>query len=242
LNDAVVRGVDVDLPNVNTILPFLNLYTLVILRPRELDGTRITAWHRPHLSTLNDAGTKFITAPSKCSPDAPGVVRIFDVLTITDTDTHTTHTDSYVIPMSPENSEFVQRRYWRMPARPGVVLAILMERIRPVTAEDAARCMVINHAHLIYCILRINQIGGGVSINHERIKKRTLEAEHDRERGHEGGGDDEQTPPYGMSLRSSSVQSSSTTKKNKPKPVPKAKIVKASRVGPRPRKIPRLKI
>lgn len=149
MNDAV-EGLDVDLPDLESVLPFLGLFTLVILLPEELDRLQLVTHHLPNLSILD--GSQFISAPTDTLPDAPGVARIFDVLAITDT-----LPEKYCrIPLSPYHIEFTHQRYWRLPAKPEVALMMLMERIRGVTDTG---CEEINHARLIYGILLINKAG-----------------------------------------------------------------------------------
>jgi hypothetical protein len=141
---------DTNLPNFNSILPFLGLFTLVILAPNQLNGVKIAAHHLPDLSILQ--GDQFIPAPADMSPDAPDVARIFDVLAIPDG----VDAPTYSIPLLPDHAEFTHQRYWRVPARPEVMLMILMERIRHVTDPG---CEEIKHARIIYCILNLNKVG-----------------------------------------------------------------------------------
>jgi hypothetical protein len=141
---------NVNLPKFNSILPFLGLFTLVILAPNQLNGVKIAAHHLPDLSILH--GDQFVPAPADTLPDAPDVARIFDVLAISDG----VDTPTYSIPLLPAHPEFTHRRYWRVPARPEVMLMILMERIRHVTDPG---CEEIKHARIIYCILNLNKVG-----------------------------------------------------------------------------------
>jgi hypothetical protein len=141
---------DVNLPKFNSILPFLGLFTLVILAPNQLNGVKIAAHHLPDLSMLH--GDQFMPAPADTLPDAPDVARIFDVLAISDG----VDTPTYSIPLLPDHAEFTHQRYWRVPARPEVMLMILMDRIRHVTDPG---CEEIKHARIIYCILNLNKVG-----------------------------------------------------------------------------------
>jgi len=168
LTDAVK---DVDLPNPKSILPFLDLYTLVILLPDELERFQLVTRHLPELSVLD--GNRFIPAPANTSPDGPGVARIFDVLAIDDI----LPEKICGIPLSPHHSEYTHRRYWRLPAKPEVMLTILMERIRHVTDPS---CEEINHAQQIFGILLINKTGVDV-IRLPSGTKRTSDNAHDGE-------------------------------------------------------------
>ena len=157
LNDAQ-QGRKVDLPNVQSVLPFLGLYSLVILLPTELDRLHIISHHLPALSILQDDG--FVLAPPDTEPDAPGAARIFDALSMTEKQPETKSAVSYQIPLSAAHAEFAHRRYWRVPAKPEVMLMMLLERIRHVT-ESA--CEEVNHARVICGILMINKAGVEVS-------------------------------------------------------------------------------
>jgi hypothetical protein len=148
-HDAL-QGIDVDLPNLEPILPFVGLYTLVALSPQKLKGYDIPAHHLPEPLILD--GDQFISVPVDTSPDPSTVVRIFDVSIISDELPKT----YYSIPLSPEHTGFTQQRYWRVPAKPEVILMMLMERIRRVTESN---CEEINHARVIYCILHLHKAG-----------------------------------------------------------------------------------
>jgi hypothetical protein len=167
LSDAV-QGIEVDLPDMRPILPFIGLYTLVVLLPDELSGSEIPAHRPPDLFVLDD--NRFISAPADTLHDAPGVVRIFDVSVMPDELTKT----YYTIPLSPEHAEYAQPRYWRVPAKPEVILMILMERIIHVTESG---CEEINHARVIYCILQLHKVG----VNEIRGRKRVSDNDNDGE-------------------------------------------------------------
>jgi len=164
LLDDARQGREVDLPNVQSILPFLGLYSLVILQPTELDGLRLLSHHLPALSVLQD--DQFVLAPPDTEPDVPGTARIFDALAMIDkTDialvpAAAAAVASYQIPLSPHDAEFAHRRYWRVPAKPGVMLMMLLERIRHLTSSA---CEEVNHARVIWGILMINKAGVEVS-------------------------------------------------------------------------------
>lgn len=217
LFDDAVQGIDVDLPDIQSILPFLGLFTLVTLSPDELNGSEIPVHHQPDLSMLD--GSRFISAPADTLPDAPGAARIFDVLAISD-DLPKAY---YSIPLSPKHFEFTHQRYWRIPAKPEVVLMMLMDRIMRVPESG---CEEIRYARVIYCILHLNKSG----VHEIRLpsgKKRTPE---DRD-------DDE--PPHKFSRGGDVIV---------PKSRPKRKAVAARilpsspRPGPRPRKTRPIKI
>jgi len=215
LNKAA-QGNKINLPKLDSIRPFLDLFTLVILSPEELSGHDIAAHHMPELSIVE--GDKFVPAPTDTLPDAPGVARIFDVLAISDKRAKT-----YLIPLSPEHAEFPHQRYWRLPAsvRPEVVLMLLMERIRWVTGPV---CDEIKHARAIYCILYLNATGAH-EIRIPSSRKRTSGEQNDND-----------TPPCdetGPESAQEDGRSGQTVKRTRKT---------AQSPGPQARKIRRLKI
>lgn len=100
-------GEGVELPDPTTILPFLGLFTIVILKPEQLVGCFICTQHLPALSILQD--NNFVLAPNGTSPADENAARIFDVLEIVNGDPQIS---LGLIPLSPEIPEFHQQRYW----------------------------------------------------------------------------------------------------------------------------------
>lgn len=115
LKDAA-RGNPVELPNTESVLPFLNLYTLVTLSPERLRGRAISTPYAPDLCELKDGWS-----PTRKPPDAKGVARIYDVSV-----TPNEHQAPGRIPLS----DFTHQRYWRLPAEPEVVLAVFLICVR----------------------------------------------------------------------------------------------------------------
>jgi hypothetical protein len=187
LNDAL-EGLDVDLPDMTSILPFLGLYTLVVLLPDKLTGSEIPAHHPPDLFILD--GSQFVPAPADTLPNAPGVARIFDVSVISDE----LPKAFYTIPLSPKHAEFTQQRYWRVPAKPEVILMMLMEQIRGVTEPS---CEEIKFARVIYCTLHLQKIGEH-EVNPTNSKKRMSEDDNN-ERPHKVSRTGELPPTKGRS-------------------------------------------
>ncbi|KIM79552.1 hypothetical protein PILCRDRAFT_823471 [Piloderma croceum F 1598] len=117
------EGRNVDLPDPTAILPYLGLFTLVVLTPEDLKGHEIATTHLPDLSIFDN---RHFTLDPNASPTAPNVARIFDVMDIIrfNPPKKTGH-----IPLSSQDPEFRQQRYWRLPTKIGVVLATFIERI-----------------------------------------------------------------------------------------------------------------
>ena len=149
LNDAL-HGIDVDLPNTKSIIPFLDLYTLVILSPNDLKGFSLRTHHPPDSFLLDDG--RFVSVPANTVPDTMVVVHIFDVMMISEEPSSA----SYTIPLSPEQAMFSQQRYWRMPAKAEVILMMFMERIVKITKID---CEEIKQARIIYHLLHLQKCG-----------------------------------------------------------------------------------
>lgn len=167
--DDAQQGKEVDLPNVKSVLPFLGLYSLVVVHPTELHKLQILAHHLPALSVLQNG--QFVLAPPDMQPDAPDAVRIFDVLAMTDTmevplaPTAASAPASNQIPLSPHDAGFAHKRYWRVPAQAGVMLMMLLEGTRYLTSSAYEE---VNYAHMIEGILKINTAGWEVSLRRRR--------------------------------------------------------------------------
>ena len=125
LSDAV-HGHQVDLPDPTSILPHIGLYTVVPLNPKELYGFERLTPLLPGLFIV--VGRHFVPAPPGTPPNAPNVVRIFDIMSFTATSTWPSETLGR-IPFSPGHLEFEQQYYWRLPMKPGVVLSGLMASV-----------------------------------------------------------------------------------------------------------------
>jgi len=119
-----MTGTHVALPDLNHLLPYLGLFALVILRPGDVLGRRISTQHLPELSILQN--NQFEAAPNGTSPMDENVARIFDVLAVS---ANSPPISPSVVPLSPEDPEFEQRRHWRLPVSFGAVLAVLLSHI-----------------------------------------------------------------------------------------------------------------
>lgn len=120
-----MTGNPVALPNLRiTLLPYLGLFPLVILRPDDLLGLRISTQHLPELSILHNH--QFEAAPNETSPVGGNVAWIFDVLAVS---ANSPPMSRGVVPVPPEDLEFEQQRYWRLLVNIGAVLAVLLSRV-----------------------------------------------------------------------------------------------------------------
>jgi hypothetical protein len=137
------------IPDPKSIQPYLGLFTLVTLNPADLARISIPTMYLPPLFKVR--GHRFIHAPSNVSATANNVARIFDPLTI-DENTPTSHG---LIPLSPQNAEFSQKRYWRLPVLPMAILAALFERLQ----LDSSGCDDIKIAKDIRSILDLHTRG-----------------------------------------------------------------------------------
>jgi hypothetical protein len=125
LKDAA-QGITVELPNTASVLPFLNLYTLVALSPEQLGGHVINTPYAPDLWVLKD-GWSHAQKP----PGAKGVARIYDVSAIPNK-----HQTPSRIPLPPMQ-DFTHQHYWRLPARArGHVSGVPAVRPRPSTHQQ----------------------------------------------------------------------------------------------------------
>ncbi|KAF9519335.1 hypothetical protein BS47DRAFT_1337094 [Hydnum rufescens UP504] len=121
LLSQAMEGADVALPDLDSVKPYLGLFTLVILRPSDVFGRCISTQHLPELSILQ--GDQFEIAPTGTSPVGENVARIFDVQAIA---ADPPPKSSGIIPLSPKDPEFKEQRYWRLPLGIGAVCAALI--------------------------------------------------------------------------------------------------------------------
>ena len=120
-----MAGEDVPLPNPMPILPYLDLFTIVILRPQSLIESFINTRHLPALSILQ--GNRFEFAPDGTLPGDENVARIFDVECLNNQ--HPAPVSLGGIPLSPEDPDFAQQHYWRLPLPTEVILAALINQV-----------------------------------------------------------------------------------------------------------------
>ncbi|KAF5382097.1 hypothetical protein D9615_004218 [Tricholomella constricta] len=151
-----MTGAIVALPDPAPILPFLGLFSIVILKPEGLVRRRISTQHLPALSILQD--NRFMLAPDGTPPEGANVARIFDVLATGALDP--VPVSQGMIPLSAEDPEFRQRRYWRLTVLPEAILTALMAR----NSLGTFRGEEIDVATRIYHILSLeamqrNQLG-----------------------------------------------------------------------------------
>jgi hypothetical protein len=206
------------------ILPYHDLFTLVILLPTEVNKHKIVAHHSPDLSVI--VGSQFTAAPADALPDAPGVVRIFDVLAVSDS----LPEKSCDIPLSPRHPDFAHQRYWRVPAKPEVVLAMFMARIGYGMKHNGGE--EIKHARRIAAMLLMNNTGIDIQI---RLPRKHTSEDHPNDE-----------PPRKLTRLGSSSKSAKDAVVEKGKSRSKAKsqprTVKSPNPGPCRRKTVRLKI
>ena len=124
LLSLALEGNGVGLPDPQSILPYLGLFSLVTLNPEAVQACRIPILHQPPLSILTNM--QFVTAPTGTAPDSPNVARIFDVLALVNTNPPINESS---IPLSSTDHDFQPRRYWRLPVKPEAVLAALIQRL-----------------------------------------------------------------------------------------------------------------
>jgi len=148
-------GNPIALPNIESLCPYVGLYSLVFLHLDQLTGLTIQTPYLPSLSMLRQG--QFIHAPSNKSATAMDVTRIFDSLAVTSG----TQRRSGSIPLSPELSTFNQRRYWRIPATMGAILVALQERVGRKTYASKE----ITYTQNIFHVLRLKKCYRSISIS-----------------------------------------------------------------------------
>ena len=137
-----------ELPDVESLFPYLGLFTLVTLNPTRVVRDRISTPFVPPLSIIR--GNKFVRARSNASPTSKNVARIFEPLVLD----RNSPLNPGVIPISPDDQAFTERRYWRMPVSPAPIFAALIDRLR----YDFSGCQDIRLAISIQYILSLQSI------------------------------------------------------------------------------------
>ncbi|KIM43652.1 hypothetical protein M413DRAFT_25981 [Hebeloma cylindrosporum] len=122
---------DFALPDPTSILPYLELFTVVTLRPEDVIGCHLLTPHLPRLSIVKNDEFEF--APKGTSRMDQGVVRIFDAFKLAMAD-NPPPMSLGIIPLSGETPQC----YWRLPVKIEVVLAALVHRVgmRVYKAEE----------------------------------------------------------------------------------------------------------
>jgi hypothetical protein len=145
------------IPDPSRVLPYLGLYTLVHLKPRELEKTRMSTPCLPGLSVLRNR--QWVPAPSDATPTTPNVARIFDARAIPEDPP-----ESFGgIPLYTSHPEYSQTRYWRLPVTilPGILSAVMLRAMAtPIEDEEEQRL-----ARSIFNLL---------SFQRDRLKKPSL--------------------------------------------------------------------
>jgi hypothetical protein len=141
-----------DIPDPSRILPYIGLYTLITLKPAELEF-KITTSSFPCLSILTNG--EWVPAPPHTLPTAPNVARIFDARAVPVGN----HPESFgIIPLCATHPQFSQTRYFRLPKQSlGAVLSALLLRVilHPPVGEETRL------AHGLYAVLAWRQLGFG---------------------------------------------------------------------------------
>jgi hypothetical protein len=140
----------VELPDAKPIFPYLGLFTLVTLNPTPIIGNMIITLFLPPLSVIR--GKKFVKARSNTSltSTSKNVARIFDSLALDDN----SPLNAGVIPISPADKAFEDKRYWKIPVHSAAVFAALINRLQ----YDSSGCKDIRLAGTIYHTLGLQSI------------------------------------------------------------------------------------
>jgi hypothetical protein len=126
LSDGEFRG----LPDTQSIIPFLGLYSIIVVQPHKEDQYRILTGSLPRLSVLRTDGFEF--APDGTSAGDPNVVRIFDVLAFPNSPIPVVLGQ---IPLSPASPDFAHRHLWRLPVAFPIILTTLLCSTIAITSD-----------------------------------------------------------------------------------------------------------
>ena len=142
-------GASVNLPDPTAVLPYLNLFSLVILNPASVAGLFIPTAYLPGLSSLQNDRFR----PTRTRANS---VRIFDVMA---TASHATVSHG-IIPLSSEQPEFDVQRYWRLPINTEIILAILCDRISGLPLQIIQSSVELQLTRRISALLLLHGDGG----------------------------------------------------------------------------------
>ena len=145
LQTAATDGSAVDLPEYEAILPYIALFSIILLNPERGRNYVLPTLYLPALSAL--INNQFTPAPRGTSPRTSHTARIFDSIALGDTPPPV---NLGSIPLSYEGLTS-QRRYWRLPANIGAVLSLLMDKTMRV--EEMPNFEEINLAQEICGLL-----------------------------------------------------------------------------------------
>ncbi len=131
------------------MLLYLDLFSLVILKPTAVTGLRIPTLYHPELFALQN--NQFRPTRTRAASTL-----IFDVMATAGNTT----VSLGLIPLSPEQPEFNVQRYWRLPINTEIILAILLDRnsVVPLPIQNQSRELAL--ARRISARLHL-QGGGG---------------------------------------------------------------------------------
>ncbi|KAI0285402.1 hypothetical protein BGY98DRAFT_945758 [Russula aff. rugulosa BPL654] len=140
------------LPDPSAILPYIGLYTIVQLKPFEMQDTILSTTFFPPPSVLRKGLWEI--APNQTVSTAPKkVAHIFDSLAVNDASGQ--HPSLGIIPLQPEQPEYPHKRYWRLRYTTldwilsAVILRSFLLSTRPTTDE-------LKIVKLMYAILSVN--------------------------------------------------------------------------------------
>ena len=131
----------------SVILPFLDLYTLLILNPEPLVGAEI-----PTLISHHFPSSKGQFRPPTTRLAEAKAVRIFDPIDVV---TNDPPVSLGIIPLAPkdEDYEFERQFYWRLPIHTEVVLSVVLSQ----SFNRALDCLEIDLLRMIHGTLLYRQ-------------------------------------------------------------------------------------
>ncbi|KAF5383830.1 hypothetical protein D9615_003858 [Tricholomella constricta] len=128
--ERAMTGDVVPLPDPTPILPYLGLFSLVVLNPEVVVGRHLSTQHLPKLSILRSG--RFHPAPDGTHPADEHVARIFDVMAVASANPPLS---PGTIPLSATDPDFQQHRYWRVPVNLGAIFTALAVRVIMKSSE-----------------------------------------------------------------------------------------------------------
>ncbi|KAF5386270.1 hypothetical protein D9615_002208 [Tricholomella constricta] len=144
--ECAMTGDVVPLPDPTPILPYLGLFSLVVLSPEVVVGRHLSTQHLPELSILRRG--RFHPAPDGTHPADEHVARIFDVMAVASANPPLS---PGTIPLSATDPDFQQHRYWRVPVNLGAIFTALAVRVIMKSSE----CDEIIRTQAIVALLQL---------------------------------------------------------------------------------------
>jgi hypothetical protein len=143
----LVAGTTDSIPDPSLVLPYIGLYSMVHLKPDELEELILVIPVFPHLSILRD--NQWVPPPSEATPATQHVARIFDARSLP---ARGFDISLSFVPLYAGHPQFRETRYWRLPKATleGVLSAVMLRAVVGPTIGDELLIAKALYGWLIY--------------------------------------------------------------------------------------------